>query len=123
MTSGINAHWRGVLLLITMLAPSGCDSTTSPITGDFRGIYVAGWEASGFRGCMHPETWWMSGNLAPIFDVAPRNPQTLETAAYVRVRGTRSERGAHGHLGSYPYELVVSEVLDVSADTPGACRR
>jgi hypothetical protein len=69
------------------------------------------------------ESWWLSGDLRPIFDVLPpEGPPTWSSAAYVHVRGTRSKRGRHGHAGGSPYELVVTEVLDVSVDTLGKCR-
>jgi hypothetical protein len=112
---------RKALILLLMPAFYACDLSTGPVRGDFRGIYVAGWEASGFRACGHSDYWWTSGELGPIFDAAPWNPQTLQTAAYVHVRGRRSKPGSYGHLGSYRYELVVSEVVEVSADTVKAC--
>jgi len=111
------------LTVLALIAVTACDRTTGPIEGDFRGIYFVGWEASVFRGCFAREGWWMSGELGPIFDALPPESQPpWEAAAYVHVRGTRSKRGEYGHLGAYRYELVVDEVLEVSADTAGKCR-
>jgi hypothetical protein len=97
---------------------------TGPRHGEFRGIYVTAFEASAFRECRGREYWWLSGELGRIFDVLPpEGPPAWSGSAYVHVRGTRSKRGRYGHAGGSPYELVVSEVLDVSADTLGACGR
>jgi hypothetical protein len=114
---------RSSLAILGLIAVAACDRSTRPIEGDFGGIHYWGWESSGFRGCLASETWWMTGELRPIFDALfPDAPRPVEGAAYIRVRGTRSTRGRYGHLGAYPYELVVHEVLDVSADTVGKCR-
>jgi hypothetical protein len=114
---------RTSLASLALIVLGACDRSTAPIDGDFRGIYFVGWEASVFRGCFARESWWMSGELGPIFDALPAESQPpWEAAAYVHVRGTRSKRGSYGHLGTYPYELAVREVLDASADTAGECR-
>jgi hypothetical protein len=125
MRSWIETRTQKALMLVALAACFGCDLPTGPVTGNFRGIYIAGWEASSFRACSHSDYWWMSGEIGPIFDAVPRNPETLQTAtaAYVHVRGRRSKRGSYGHLGAFRYELVVSEVLDVSADTLRQCGR
>jgi hypothetical protein len=114
---------RTPLASLALTVLGACDRSTAPIDGDFRGIYFVAWETSVFRGCFARESWWMSGELGPIFDALPAESQPpWEAAAYVHVRGTRSTRGRYGHAGCCPYELVVREVLDVSADTSGKCR-
>jgi hypothetical protein len=83
---------------------------------------VTGFEASSFRACGRQDYWWLSGNLQPIFEVMPpAEPPTYSRAAYARVRGQRSGPGRYGHAGGWRYELVVTEVLDASADTLGRC--
>jgi hypothetical protein len=105
-----------------LLALSGCELTTGPRRGDFRGIYVHAFEASSFRACRRPDYWWLSGELGPIFAVMPPIDPASAPAAYVHVRGTRSRPGRYGHAAAYRYELVVDEVLEASADTLGKCR-
>jgi hypothetical protein len=118
-----SAFSRPLLALVAAIAVAACDRSTGPVEGDFRGIYVWGWESSSFRGCRAREYWWLTGELRPISEALfPGGPRPVEGAAYVHVRGTRSPHGEYGHLGSYPYELVVDDVLDVSADTAGKCR-
>ncbi len=117
------AALRPPVAALALIAVAACDRSTGPVEGDFRGIYAWGWEASGFRGCLASEYWWMTGELGPISNALfPGEPRPMEGAAFVHVRGTRSARGQYGHLGSYPHELVVEEVLDASSDTVGRCR-
>jgi hypothetical protein len=105
-----------------LLALGGCELTTGPRRGDFRGIYVHAFEASSFRPCWRRERWWLSGELGPIFAVMPPIDPASARAAYGHVRGTLSRPGRHGHAGGWRYELVVDEVLEASADTLGKCR-
>src|SRR5688500_20301609 len=94
--------------MLGLLTLAACDWITSPDSGEYRGIYVTAFEASGFRACRGTDYWWLSGELAPIFDVLPsEGPPDWSRAAYVHVRGSRSAPGRHGHLGAYKYELVV----------------
>jgi hypothetical protein len=54
-----------------VLALGGCELTTNPRQGDFRGNYVKAFEASSLRPCRGPGDWWLSGELGPIFAVIP----------------------------------------------------
>src|SRR3712207_2133540 len=98
-----------------------CDLATGP-RGEYRGIYVTGFEASAFRQCGRSDYWWLSGEMGPIFAVMPPADPGSSRAAYARVRGRRSGPGRYAHLGAPRYEPGVSEVLEASADTLGKCR-
>jgi hypothetical protein len=123
MRSLHRAALRRFFVGLAVLPLGACEWPTSPRTGEYRGIYVSAFEASSFRACpSRAGWWWLSGELGPIFDaLPPRAGPELSLAGYIRVRGVRSKHGQYGHLGSYPYELVVREVLEVSADTAGKC--
>jgi hypothetical protein len=107
---------------VALLALASCDRVSGPLEGDFRGVYVTGFEASAFRPCGWPAAWWLSGDLRPIFEVMPPADPGSPRAAYIHVRGARSGPGRYGHAGGAKYELVVREVLHASPDTVGKCQ-
>jgi len=116
------AAGRRFALLACALGLCACSWFGGPKDGTFRGVYVTAFEASNFRPCGGAENWWLtdesgdlSGRLPPV------DPSDFSRAAFLRIKGRRSSRGQHGHLGSYPYAIAVHEVLEVAADTTGKC--
>lgn len=95
-----------IVPLLIACSPIAADARTIEIAG----VYELGFERQTFRACGAGETWWVG--------TAPASLQRgLGTRAYVRVKGTVGPRGAFGHLGKYPRQIVIREVVSV---TPGA---
>ena len=96
------------LMIASLLAAISCMDGTE--RGEFAGVFGFSFEAAWFRPCGSTMLWWIeeSGGLAGARGSAI-------------VRGTRSEKGQHGHLGSYQYQLTIEAVLFSSADTLAAC--
>ncbi len=113
--------FRGLPIAATLVV-AGCATGSGPRDGTFRGIYVYALETSSFRACGSHEPWWLTGNRGPILEhLPPIGPPSYTGAGYIRVTGRRTGQGEYGHLGSYRYELVVEDVLELSPDTVGKC--
>jgi hypothetical protein len=111
----------GLAVLITVAA--GCSSVDDPRDGSFGGVYISAFETSSFRPCGSADSWWLTDASGALFNQLPSaNSPPFLRVAFVRVEGQRSGRGQYGHLGAYPFELTVSAVLEVAADTTGKCR-
>ena len=79
-------------------------------TEEFRGTYSVGDERMAFEPCGKTEAWWI--------DFSPEARQTLKENKItgwghwpIRVRGTLSPQGRYGHLGMYPRQLDVEQVI------------
>jgi hypothetical protein len=77
---------------------------------EFRGLYIVGDERSAFEPCGKTEAWWI--------DFSPEARETLREYKVsgwghwpMRVRGTLSPKGRYGHLGMYPRQLNVEQVI------------
>jgi hypothetical protein len=91
--------------------------------GTFRGTFVSAFEVSAFRQCGSSTSWWLTDHSHSVHSqLPPAGPPDFATRGYLKVRGLRSSKGSYGHLGAYPYEISVTEVLEASADTTGKCR-
>jgi hypothetical protein len=109
--------------LTLALGMSSCSSASGPKEGTFRGVYLTAFEVSSFRPCGGAQYWWLrdaSGTLGS--QLPPNTPPGYEISAYLQVRGRRSKAGTYGHMAAYRYEIVVQEVLEVTADTTGKCQ-
>jgi hypothetical protein len=85
---------------------------------EFRGTYVVGDERMAFEPCGQHEQWWVG--------FSPEARRELEQSKIsgwgrwnLRVSGTRSKKGAYGHLGAYPRVLTVEHVIEVRATPCG----
>jgi hypothetical protein len=94
--------------------------------GEWEGYYFSAFETSSFRPCGEDESWWLTPNsefnqryLALQEDDAAPRGRTLGPHVRVRFEGDRSERGLHGHLGAYPYEIRVTRLLEIEVVAPG----
>ena len=94
-------------LLLCACSPSAADARSAG--PELAGVYELGFERQTFRPCGSAEAWWVG--------TAPASLQRgLGTRAYVRVKGTVGPRGAFGHMGRYPDQLQITEVV---ADSRG----
>jgi hypothetical protein len=98
-------------LLVLLAACTLAVTDALPAPREIAGVYELGFERQTFRPCGSDETWWVSTAPASLH-------RGLGTRAFVRVRGTVGPRGAFGHLGKYPRQIVIREVISA---TGGEC--
>lgn len=112
------------LATIAPLALVACATAQGEDT--YRGVYESGFEVSNFTVCGSDETWWLEtagaeawGNFRPAFNAE----------VVLEVRGTvdrEPEDGfpGFGHLGAFPAQITVTEVISHDADDAAikACR-
>ncbi len=95
--------------------------------GVYEGVYVDGFEVSAFIACGSKERWWTKGNLGEVTQYEKQHPDNATPAGwsaarlFVRLDATPSATGNFGHLGSYPRELQVHEVIEVRDYRDGDC--
>jgi len=78
----------------------------------YSGSYVPGWEFSDFTPVGGTETWWLSGNLKPIYPYEEGyHPHGVHL--FITVEGQLSSPGNYGHLGRFPRELRVTRVISI----------
>jgi hypothetical protein len=78
----------------------------------YSGSYVPGWEFSDFTPTGSTETWWLSGNLKPIYPYEEGYyPHGVHLS--ITVEGQLSSPGHYGHLGRFPRELRVMRVVSI----------
>ena len=116
---------RAVVAVLLLLACAPRENATAPppqpqpkpapppvivATEEFRGTYFVGDESNGFAPCGKKESWWVS--------FSPAATQTLRDNKIsgwghwpMRVRGTLSPQGHYGHMGGYPHQLYVEQVI------------
>jgi hypothetical protein len=82
----------------------------------FVGFYEVGWEREVFRPCGVDEEWW-SWNTERVI----RDDWRGWGRAFVELEGTVSGRGAFGHLGRYPRQIVVTRLIEVRPAEGAAC--
>ncbi|MDQ6633817.1 MAG: hypothetical protein M3Z10_03560 [Gemmatimonadota bacterium] len=95
------------------------DTSSGTITGEFRGAYSRGFEASWFVPCDAPPNdalWWVTLTE----DARLQRDSLLKAltgpatgALAVRWRGTASPRTRAGHMGQGTRYLLVNRILDV----------
>jgi hypothetical protein len=116
-----------VLICLLLLTP-GCAGRSdrdalpvtaaepAPIAERFAGYYEAGWEREVFRPCGVQEDWW-SWSTGKIIQEDPRGWGRV----FVVLEGTVSPPGSYGHLGRYPRQIVITEVIEVRPAESAAC--
>lgn len=86
------------------------------------GHYRFGFEVEAFRPCGSSEDWWVT-TADELRSRAERLSGTSRPV-YAVVRARVSPRGEYGHLGQYPRQVSVVEVLEMrparSSDCPAA---
>lgn len=85
-----------------------------------RGIYRHAWEIQAFQPCGTREQWWVA-NAADIPPRAERAGLNPDGPVLVEARVSISDRGRFGHLGAYPRQIGVQEVLRVEAARGDSC--
>jgi hypothetical protein len=95
------------------------DTSSGTISGEFRGAYTRGFEASWFVPCDAPPNdalWWVTLTE----EARLQRDSLLKTLAVpatgalaVRWRGTASPRTRAGHMGQGTRYLLVNRILDV----------
>lgn len=104
----------------TTTASADPETTTTASGGEddggevYAGHYSTGFEVSAFTECGSGEAWWVRGTADLQVQAKAANDGAAYEPVFVRVRGTLSEPGTYGHLGAYPRELTVTEVIEVS---------
>ncbi|MEL6616720.1 MAG: hypothetical protein AAFQ43_13340, partial [Bacteroidota bacterium] len=87
------------------------------------GYYVGGFETSSFRACGESgDAWWLTPNDAFVeryneirqAHTAPSGGRQFGPHVRVQFEGIRSEPGSHGHLGASPYEIMVTELVEMT---------
>ena len=98
---------RSTLFLVLLACTPTIADARPAAPREIAGVYELGFERQTFRPCGSGETWWVG--------TAPASLQRgLGTRAYVRVKGTVGPRGAFGHLGKYPRQIVIREVISAT---------
>jgi hypothetical protein len=112
------------LLICFAATLSACAFTTSdiavPLNGIYRGRYIKQFEVSSFQPCGSSEKWWVTGRVEPLIARLTLGG-FVGGVAYVELRGRVSSRGQHGHLGGYPREFTVEQVLLVRPHRSSDC--
>jgi len=87
----------------------------------YQGLYIQGFEKTSFRMCGSDESWWVipDNELANAYQSLGVAPYT---EVYVELKGERSNKGSYGHLGAYPYQLTVRELVKIDTIAPFPCR-
>jgi hypothetical protein len=115
--------------LALLFAFSACLGPSGP--GEFVGHYSFGFETSSFDACGEDESWWVTGDLGedvreflltdPAFEPDPAFP-VRSGRIYMELVGQLSRRGTFGHLGAFPREIRVLEVLDFRLPDEADCQ-
>jgi hypothetical protein len=90
------------------------------------GIVSIGFEVSAFRSCGSSEDWWLVGSSALYSELAERYAGIVSSEyepVYARLRGVQPKPGEYGHLGAYPREFHVTEIVEMRAPSEDDCAR
>lgn len=108
--------------LALALGLAGCAGvSTGPGETELRGHYSWGFEVSSFQPCGAEESWWVAADAGlgqRYLEITTRQYDRV----YVELRGEVGPEGKFGHLGAYPRELNVREVVEVRAAGANDCR-
>jgi hypothetical protein len=89
-----------------------------------QGYVVFGFETSAFQPCGDAEQWWLTGDtdvMGELDRALLAVDETTGARLYVEVRGVLSREGNYGHLGAYPREFHVTEVVQARPEMEGDC--
>ncbi len=111
---------KAAAVAILFVVLSGCAGRSELRQGHI----LLGFETSVFQPCGDAEQWWLSGDTDVMREISaayealgPTTPARL----YAEVRGVLSREGSYGHLGGYPREFHVTEVVLAHPETVGDC--
>ncbi len=107
-------------LLLLLIVPGSINAQEI-----FKGHYVSAFERKIFSPCGVDDVWWLDGKKHSVYsdlekfikknslrsgksDLKPNKP------VYIKVAGTKSEKGKWGHRGLYQYQLKVTKIIDIS---------
>jgi hypothetical protein len=79
-------------------------------TEEYRGVFHVGDERNAFEPCGKNESWWIDFS-DPARETLRANKITGWGRWPMRVRGTLSPPGHYGHLGMYPQQLHLEQVI------------
>jgi hypothetical protein len=111
---------RTAAILFILAALAACSGRSETR----QGYVVLGFETSAFQPCGDAEQWWLSGDTDVMGELENAFADLGGTAGarlYVEVRGVLSREGSYGHLGAYPREFHVTEVVDARPAEDGDC--
>lgn len=116
-------------LAILFLAALACEIFgLDPTVDEFEGYYASGFEVSSFVPCGMSEEasygngYWLDGTAdfydqySALVQSSGFDPSAGYLSVYVRFEGELSLPGSYGHLGAYEREVIVTELLEMSAD-------
>jgi hypothetical protein len=110
----IRTAWPVLVLAACATAPAAEEPR------QLSGHYRFGFELEAFRPCGELAEWWVTRTdelRARALDV-PGGSERV----YAVVRAHVSPEGTYGHLGAYPRQLSVVEILEVREATDADCR-
>ncbi len=111
---------RAAAALIVLATLSACAGRSELRQGHV----VLGFETSSFQPCGDAEQWWLSGDTDVMGELGKAFTDlggTAEARLFVEVRGVLSREGSYGHLGAYPREFHVTEVVEARLGQPADC--
>ncbi len=106
------------LLLALAAAPRLISYLRWPSEGEFKGVFTYEFEVMDFQPDMSAENWWFDAKpdvLLPLRELAEeQNEPFVDNAPRFRVRvyGSLSPIGRHGHFGQWRRRLTVHELIE-----------
>lgn len=100
-------------IAITALILSLAACATPQSERRYTGVYSEGLETMTFQAEGRDEHWVVAGNYYALQTAAPprANPQDGFNVC-ATITGRLSERGRYGHLGMFPREITITEVIE-----------
>lgn len=94
------------------------------VYGEYTGLVAFAFEAAVFRLCGTDRYWWVGG-VGPAQSEVYREYHRVRAEGghevFARVRGEVSDSGRYGHLGAYPRQIGVQEVVEVRPSRAADC--
>ncbi len=107
--------------------PANPDPAPALPRGVYDGEYIHGFETSAFIACGSTVKWWTEGVWNEVTAFEKQHPEIISPTGwrtsrlYLRVVGTPSATGNYGHLGSYPRQFDVDQLLELREYREGDC--
>ena len=111
-------RWAALLIMLVGLTACGGRSELR------QGYVVFGFETSAFQPCGDAEQWWLTGDtdvMGELDRAFLAVDGTTSARLFAEVRGVLSREGNYGHLGAYPREFHVTEVVQARPEMEGDC--
>ena len=103
-----------LLLLLSACASAPPAAAPELLTGHYR----FGFEVEAFRPCGQSRDWWVARS-----DELRARAGDAPPPVFAVVRARVSPEGQYGHLGAYPRQVDVVEVVEVRPSAEGDCAR